>query len=174
MRLCLDSFAATRNLEKGGGPVQGLCEVTKRIWEECESCGLTMYPEWVPREENTYADSLSKAWENWYRLSREAYEEVQCMLGRAPNRRIRHAPIQNVSFNQIRNALQHAEEKAESVCIIHPRWEGQSWWPALIAARVYHRELGPVSAVLMPPPEDALGRKPDWSLHASVVDFQRK
>ena len=87
-----------------------------------------------------------------------------------------HTPRTNSEriFNQIRNALQHAEEKAESVCIIHPRWEGQSWWPALIAARVYHRELGPVSAVLMPPPEDALGRKPDWSLHASVVDFQRK
>ena len=77
MRLCLDSFAATRNLEKGGGPVPALCEITKRIWEECETAGLTMYPEWVPREENTYADQLSKAWENWYRLSRTAYEDVQ-------------------------------------------------------------------------------------------------
>lgn len=35
VRLCMDSFAATRNLIKGGGPVPALCDTTKQI-----SCAL--------------------------------------------------------------------------------------------------------------------------------------
>ena len=194
VRLCMDSFAATRNLIKGGGPVAELCALTKHIWQACEEHGLTLHPEWVPRE-NTYADKLSKAWENWFALSAAAWEYVQCALGRCvTDGRARNARVVNVPFNQLRNALHEAERKGECICIVHPRWEAQSWWPHLLAHRRLVIPLGAVSAVLQPtvepaqpaPPPHAhasaagggrraiaFARKPDWAMEASIVDFGR-
>ena len=172
IRLCLDSYAATRNLEKGGGPVAALCALTKRVWRACEEHGLTVYPQWVPREENTIADGLSKAWEKWHALSRAAWESVDCMLARAHGRG-RQAAIENVPFNHIRNVLHSAEHTGRALCIIHPKWEAQSWWPALAAGRVQYLSLGPVSQALKPLEGKgaALPHKPDWELQASLLVF---
>ena len=56
----LDSQAATYNLLKGGGPKPDLSLLVKQIWDECVSCGADATAEWIPREENAFADALSK------------------------------------------------------------------------------------------------------------------
>ena len=171
IRLCLDSFAATRNLIKGGGPVQELCDLVKQIWRTAEDAKVVLCPEWVRREENTRADTLSKAWEKWYRLSAAARGLVQSFLEDAPAV-YRHARVVNVPFNEIKNVVQHAQSNGLVLCLVHPQWEAQSWWPLVLGARKEVTYLGLAQLALATDDEQhALGDRPRWMLQASVLDF---
>lgn len=174
VRLCMDSFPATRNLVKGGGPVEELCELARQIWRECEGHAIDLQPEWVPREENTQADRLSKAWEDWYRLAAGAMERVCRLRSECKHSAHRHAPIVNVPFNQIRNALHTARAERRAVCVVYPAWPAQSWMEMIRSAEVATTSLGPVTQALEPPPRDSpLEGCPRWRLDASVLDFAR-
>ncbi len=82
--------------------------MSRQIRTECERWNLQLYPECVQREENTVADRLSKAWEDWFRLrhayGRDVAEWVQQFD------RYKRVHVMNVPFNQIRNALRNARE----------------------------------------------------------------
>ena len=56
----LDSLAGVYNLLKGGGPKEDLSLLVKSIWRECVSLGADASAEWVSRNDNEYADYLSK------------------------------------------------------------------------------------------------------------------
>lgn len=172
VRLCMDSFAATRNLVKGGGPVPALCDLTKQIWEECEKQRVRLVPEWVPREENTLADKLSKAWEQWYLLCPKALGRVHGLIAEAKHSTHRAARVVNVPFNQIRNVLHHAKEESSVICLVHPLWQAQSWWEIVREAEVASIPLGPVQHALVPPPDDSPWEgRPRWRLDATILDF---
>jgi hypothetical protein len=170
----MDSFAATRNLIKGGGPVPALCDLVKRIWHLCDEHGVSLHPEWVPREENTQADRLSKAWENWYLLKPDALEQVRKLRAESKHRVHREAEVLNVPFNQIRNVLHAAKADKRSVCIVYPAWTAQSWMQVLKGAEVAYVRLGQIQSVLTPPPKGSpLEGCPQWRVDASIVDFTR-
>jgi hypothetical protein len=56
----LDSTASVYNINKGGGPVQELSALVKLIWHECLELGVDATAEWVSRDRNEKADTLSR------------------------------------------------------------------------------------------------------------------
>ena len=100
---------------------------------------LRLVPEWVPREENTLADKLSKAWEQWYLLCPKALGRVHGLIAEAKHSTHRAARVVNVPFNQIRNVLHHAKEESSVICLVHPLWHAQSWWEIVRESEVAYR-----------------------------------
>ena len=178
IRLCLDSYTATRNLIKGGGPIQDLCDLTKTIWREsAELHKVSLFPEWVRREDNSTADKLSKAWENWYLMSDAGKLALHAARRAAPAQYAQLA-VTNVPFNQVQNVIQHHKAARSAVCLIHPQWTAQSWWPVRTGARKWDAVLGATQDVLSSDPNDTaagsipLSDKPRWQIMASILDFK--
>jgi len=176
IRLCLDSHAAVRNLIKGGGPVLDLCNLSKAIKQEAEAHRLQLFPVWVRREENSVADKLSKAWERWYLLSETGRSALASARRTAPAR-YHGLPVTNVPFNQIQNVLHRARGFKRVICLIHPLWTAQSWWPVCEGATKWSREIGAAQDVLDLAPiggggeSSALSDKPRWRMFVSIIDF---
>jgi hypothetical protein len=60
VRICMDSYPAIRNFINGGGSKQDLNALVKEWWVWCRMNRITPLYKWIPREENTLADELSK------------------------------------------------------------------------------------------------------------------
>src|SRR6185437_8338090 len=170
VRVYLDSLASARNVANGGGSVESLSNLTKEIWLASEAAGMSLRAHWIPRDENSFADKLSKRWESWYRLSPASEATVAGFITTAHASDKRLIRLLNVPFNQISNAVASAEADRSRVCIIHPRWTAQSWWPKLESRTTAQLQLGPASAVLSALPHDTIAA-PRWILRASIVDF---
>jgi hypothetical protein len=56
----MDSLAAVYNLNKGGGPVLALSMLVRDIWQECLRHGIDATADWISRDKNEFADSLSR------------------------------------------------------------------------------------------------------------------
>jgi len=168
VRICMDSYAAARNIANGGGGIERLSNLAKEIWAASEKAGITIRPQWVPREENTFADQLSKRWADWYRLNPKAVNTVQRMIARYDMKQ--KIPIVNVPFGQIQNAVAKAAADRATICIIHPRWTAQSWWIALQNYTRAREVLGTAEAVLVPRAQDPVA-PPRWDLLASIAIF---
>lgn len=166
VRIVLDSQTATRNIDNGGGPVKMLSNIAKQIWEEAEEARITIRPQWVPREENTFADQLSKRWDNWFRLGTAAERAVRKLM------KSYGQPLQllNIPFAQIQNAVAKIAADRSVACIVHPRWVAQSWWKPLDSHTRARIELGTADAVLTPRAGDPIP-SPRWILLASIVAF---
>ena len=172
VRLYLDSFAATRNLAKGGGPIPALTELTKEVWKAADELKMSIRPDWIPREENTHADKLSKLFERWFKLAPEYEETVRTLSEQYAASTGGVAPLSNVPFNLIGNEINKAKAASAALCIIHPIWPAQSWWPILHKNIRTSRELGTADRVLQSNYNDADRISfPHWRMQASIVDF---
>ena len=117
--LCMDSYAAVRNLEKGGGPMHDLCVMVKRIMVLCERLGISLFPLWIPREKNTEADALSKKVAKIWQLR----PNIQSILSADAGCEIVLPP-----YNTIRNCISRAVARGKIAAFIIPKWKAQSWW----------------------------------------------
>jgi hypothetical protein len=131
----LDSLCAVRNLVKGGGPKADLCLVVKHIFTQLEVMHLAARFNWVPREHNTHADTLSKMHDAIWILQHETYRGIEAYIGLSPT---------SPRYNGIRHATRQAVGSATSVAFIIPLWRSQSWWP-YVAQRFNIRAIAPSS-----------------------------
>ena len=171
VRVVMDSQPASRNLAKGGGPVETLNRLTKEIWKLADAKAITLHPQWVPREENTLADKLSKKWESWYKLSQAASEEASAFAGRMGESLTEQWEVLNVPFNQIRDVVQRAKAESSKICVVHPTWFAQSWWPIVQANTAARKVLGEAANVLEAFDDRSDKPKPRWTLVVSALDF---
>ena len=161
VRFVMDSLPAARNLVKGGGPVTELSNMVKNIWREAKQCGASYTVTWVEREQNQRADVLSKGWADWYRLSSHARTKLERDLARDGAAGLH---IENPPFAQIGYAVRKAMWQKRPICLVHPVWTAQQWWPAI--ARCARRELGMAAEVLT---EGTGKQHPRWRIQAALL-----
>jgi hypothetical protein len=145
VKFVLDSQPAVSNLTNGGGPKQILNEEIKLWWALCEKLSITPSYEWIPREENVEADTLSKANEFKHDLANmtsDAYV-LAMQFCRAHNFEKFETPSFNSIDHRIRTLI---TDKQKSILVI-PEWQAQAWWPTLMKKKRPCRELGNTRAV---------------------------
>ena len=146
--------------------------LTKDIWMCTEHHSITLYPEWVPRAQNSIADRLSKAWENWHKITPRTLHRAELLANGWKQRLGKDAiPVINVPFNQIRNVFHSLKAENKTACVIHPIWNAQSWWLLVGEKCVDREELGVVSEALEGFKAQFARDCPNWLLAGSVVDF---
>src|SRR5205814_1748984 len=161
VRIVMDSLPAARNLIKGGGPVTELSNIVKAIWRQAHERGFTYVVSWVERERNAVADQLSKRWERWHALTPEALARIRVwMAGMGVD-----LTIVNPPFNQIKDTIQAARYRGHQICVAHPRWPAQAWWPAIREG--VSLDLGWARDVLC---EKEDGPYPNWRMWVSVLN----
>jgi hypothetical protein len=163
VRFQMDSFAAVRNLMNGGGPKADLTEEVKQWWRWCEKSEIQPTYEWIPREENKIADSLSKeldkAWKikaNVKRLIEEQWPGTE---------------IENPLFNAISTIMRNAKTQRRRIVLVVPGWPSQSWW---LQIQKHGREQIELSENAFEPITTAqrIGTgKQDWHFYAILLDF---
>ncbi len=163
VRIVMDSLPAARNLIKGGGQVTELCGLVKSIWKETHGNGITYAVTWVERERNTEADHLSKKWEGWHLVTQEAYRRIIEWL---QLKQIGRVPIRNPPFNKVKEEIQAARADGIRVCVVHPCWPAQIWWPAVKDKQSI--ELGWAAEVLAGAANQSAAH-PRWRIWATVV-----
>jgi hypothetical protein len=160
VEIVMDSNPAIRNLMKGGGPKPHLCNTVKEWWTFCDKNNIRCTYTWVPREENTRADELSKVNSSKWPLSRQSIITIR------QNRRFSELPMYSPDYNQISNTINHMMAKREIAILIHPRWPAQIWWPTLLKLRRDQIELGTMAKACIATNHQY---RP-WHLLATIVD----
>jgi hypothetical protein len=155
---CMDSFCSIRNLEKGGGPKQHLCQLTRQWWNLCQKFRIVPIYKWIPREQNTTADQLSKAFEQKCILKDTTKKKIEKICGKIP--------VEFPNFNQIRNVIAEVRAARSSMVLVHPRWPAQSWWVTVMDHTRLQIDLGPISECC-----ERLERPLPWKLVASALEF---
>jgi ribonuclease HI len=125
----LDSFAAARNLIKGGGPVGKLSEIVKEIWTLCDELKIQATYMWIPREENKRADELSKIATAEVTLR----DDAKMALAKELVKSWQNEPTVwcNPMWSRISEAIDLARMRKQSIWLVHPIWQSQTWWPKL-------------------------------------------
>jgi hypothetical protein len=147
-RVCfrMDSYPAMRNLVRGGGPVPQLNGLVRQWWNWCDTHAVRPTYEWVPREENTKADELSKRVAQTLQLHEGVLDKVREWLdslgepGTHPvvwKQTVVHAPV----FDMV------VLRRKQATCMIVPVWPRQPWWPLLTRQTRAWLPLGPVAGV---------------------------
>ena len=169
----MDSFAAIRNLQKGGGPVAALVDLIKE-WSTWRSKNkITCTYKWISRDENEKADRLSKTLDVQWHLRDDVRRIIESKWGPI------HASGDNASseskaspfviprFNEIANTLHNILRR---MILIHPIWEGQTWWPSIRKAN-QSINLPPAAEALQSQTGDMRGlRRSRWRLQASLFE----
>ncbi len=148
--LKMDSYAAVRNLIKGGGPSSDCCEVVQRLWKWCEENKVRITVEWVARNENKKADELSKTCPTKWRLNQAALtemkkygdywivksvSEVSQLVGDTKG-------LIFPDLNSIGQCIDDMVRGRVSAVLIHPVWTYQTWWTRLVERRKKSVYLG--------------------------------
>ena len=128
----MDSYPAIRNLINGGGPVEGLNDLVREWWQWCRTNRVRPSYEWIPREENTEADRLSKKAAGTLDLTPQAEHEIREWLEKlgAPDmHKVQwlRTRVQAPKFDSIAVRLHEMIRARRPACIVVPRWPGQLW-----------------------------------------------
>jgi hypothetical protein len=150
----MDSSCAVSNLLKGGGPVWELSETVKRIAELCKRIETTLFPIWIPRNENTEADAYSKLFNARWQLKGQVLDQLQKTLG---------IPIALPEYNTVRNVIKQVVAARKHAALVIPKWTSQSWWAFLTG----NFECFPLDkSFFIPIP--TLGDGPPWDMVVAV------
>jgi hypothetical protein len=166
----MDSHPAICNLIRGGGKVEELCELVRRWWLWCKRNHVTPTYEWIPREENDAADTLSKEAAATHRIRSGKEKEIREWLeevgqpGLIPATWLR-TRVQAPRFDKIAVRMQEMIRARRPACIVTPRWVSQAWWPAMLRHTTAYRRLGTVREVL----EDADRATHEWIMEARIL-----
>lgn len=124
-KLCLffDSKNAVRNILKGGSTASAeQLEVCKQISKVCAGLRIVLQPEWIPREENTVSDGLSKVYDKGTLLAR-AKARVRAEFGAKE--------IIVPGFNDATRGVIAAARAHKEFVVVVPEWRTQLWWANL-------------------------------------------
>lgn len=186
VRVNMDSMCSVQILTKGGSRVSKdhLNEAAKQWFLFCAEQKITCTYHWVPREQNSWADVLSKVFDQHWALSQTAVQLIDKTFG--PVRLLQEGKsLYNIDekdrqttllcipdFNTIPNTLATARTLRLRLCLVYPGWSGQPWWPYIQTVARATLELPPAQVTL----KAANAVKPllpRWRMFASVVDFTR-
>jgi hypothetical protein len=119
----LDSLAAVYNLLKGGGPKDDLSLLVKSIWRQCVSIGVDASAEWISRNNNEYADFLSKYRDraDW-RLNPDLFARIDARWG--PHSVDRFATSHNTHCDRFNS--RYYDPGAEAVNAFNQDWSGEN------------------------------------------------
>lgn len=119
----LDSLAGVFNLNKGGGPKADLSLLVKQIWNVCSKLGVDATAEWISRNNNEYADALSKHCDraDW-KLNRNLFVFLDRKWG--PHSVDRFASAQN--FQCPRYNSRYYDPSAEAINAFHQCWSSEN------------------------------------------------
>jgi hypothetical protein len=124
-KVCLffDSKNAVRNILKGGSTasVEQL-EVCKQISKVCAELHIVLQPEWIPREDNTVSDGLSKIYDNGA-LRACTKAKVQAKFGAKE--------VIVPGFNDATRGVVAAARAHKEFVVVVPEWRTQPWWANL-------------------------------------------
>jgi len=172
VRVCMDSYPAIRNLLNGGGPVEFLNEMVREWWEWTRKHKIRPTYQWIPREENTEADRLSKIAAETLTIAPQAMQTVKDWLEREGHpswhcmewlRTRVQAPV----FDHIGVRVGEMLGARRPVCIIVPSsFRGQPWWPKMEQISAACLQLGRVEDIVRGRPEYA-GH--NWMMEAHVL-----
>jgi ribonuclease HI len=184
VKVKMDSQCAVRILTKGGSTINHpeLSELTKRWWRWCQENGVRASYEWCPRELNKRADDLSKVFDREWSLTTEGRKRIEAEWGKLPIlttgevRRLAtslSAPPHEryllvPHFNAIASTIQLCRALRLDVCIVHPRWEAQSWWPTVMALA---RKTLTLQNSRISLSATSIALLPNWSMCASLFLF---
>ena len=127
---------AIRNLIDGGGPVERINSLVREWWLWCREHSIKARYEWVPREENTLADDLSKRAARSHELRPETEQEIRDWLveqGEPGVHKVQwlRTNIRVPEFDMVRQRLEEMIRARRPGCIVVPVWGGQLWWNTL-------------------------------------------
>lgn len=166
IELQMDSFAGVRNICKGGGPISELNDLTKQIWEQTEHNGTTIRAVWIPREENSVADTLSKLWDLPLKLT----DPCATVISQFMQRHNHTSKLVLAQFNNVKNELMLAEAENRDIYLVHPRWPSQSWWPLLTQHTIQQLSLGTYQSIIQLPHAHRFPH-PRWEMLISLVSW---
>lgn len=171
VRLYMDSFAAIRNLIKGGGPVPRLVRMCKAIHAVARECGITVQPAWIPREWNTEADALSKPWDAQPQFTRVAHERIAAAVSTARQLpRAKHAYLYAPAPNDLAFTIQRLRAERAVALVVAPEWPAQGWYQAMLSAAHTKWPLGVANEMWQRSEQQP--QYPHWQLSVFLVDFR--
>ena len=172
VRICMDSYPAIRNLINGGGPIELHNEMVREWWEWTRKHKIRPTYQWIPREENTEADKLSKIAAEALSITPHVMQTVRDWLEREGHpswhcvewlRTRVQAPV----FDHIGVRVGEMLSARGPVCIIVPsNFHGQTWWPRMEQMSAARLALGRVEDVVEGRPEYA---RHGWLMEAHVL-----
>lgn len=170
VRLYMDSFAAIRNLIKGGGPVPRLVRMCKAIHAVARQSGITVQPTWIPREWNTEADALSKPWNTQPQFTRAAHERIAAAVSAARQHpRAKNAYLYAPAPNDLAFTIQRLRAERAVALVIAPEWPAQSWYQSMLSAVHTQWPLGSANEIWQR--SERQQQYPQWQLAVFLVDF---
>ena len=170
VRVTMDSYPAIRNFINGGGPKAELNALVKQWWIWCQRNGVTPVYRWVPREENTLADVLSKRAAATYALRRGVEDKIRHWLteegqpGIHANQWLQTSVIAP-EIHCISVRIEDARRARKPVCLVLPLWRGQTWWPQVKETSVARLRLGEMRAVI----ESAINEHGHTQMEAHLI-----
>ena len=130
VRFMMDSQPAVANLTNGGGRKDDINEEIKRWWTLCEENKIEAQYEWVPREQNTEADIMSKSNEFEVNIAHMTIGGRQMAMMFT----LKHGltTFETPKYNAISNRIDDAITDKKKIAMIVPEWQAQRWWPTLM------------------------------------------
>jgi hypothetical protein len=175
VRIVMDSYPAIRNFINGGGPVESLNIMIKEWWMWCRENGVTPLYQWVPREENTLADDLSKVVAAQHPLRPSVESRIREWLvdcgepGMDANEWLQTRVIAPV-FDHIQLRLTEMIRARRPACLIVPQWPGAVWRATLMMHSRHRLALGTMNeAVQMREADGADRAHAGWRMEAHLI-----
>ena len=152
----MDSFAAVRNLIKGGGAIENLNAEIKKWYNFCTQSNIDCSYEWVKRELNEQADAASKQAAVSYTLFQSVSRLIQDWLKpmqlkvqtkNGESKYQTNIPIHTPVFDKISLRLTSIIQGWGYTVIVVPLWSSQAWWSTLLQHKKVQLNLGHVQQV---------------------------
>lgn len=168
VELLLDSAASVRILLKGGSKHLDLNEHARHILDLALHFIIRLLPKWINRELNKVADRLSKIWADFH------LEAVSPWTTLLASMRFGNLPITCLKVGSLPHFFRRRERFKKlrtPLLLLHPRWEGQIWWPQLLSQRVDFLDVGSFEHVYSQLSEGLRNchPKPSWLFQLSLL-----
>lgn len=139
VELLLDSSSSVRILLKGGSKLLELNIHARHILELASHFNIRLLPKWIDREQNKVADRLSKIWADFHL---EAINPWTTLLASIHFRNLPLTCLKVGSLPHLFRKRQRFKKLRTPLLLLHPKWEGQIWWPQLLSQRTDFVDIG--------------------------------
>ena len=158
----MDSRAGVQNMLNQGGSIRELNQSYREWLQVCTDLDIEPYFEWIPREENTRADKLSKRVPLLWRLGVAA---AATMATAFPG-----VAWTLPDLNQYGNVLAQAQRAGGDLLLVHPVWLAAAWWNVITTYGIKKVELQTADKAL----ECIAKARPGpgfWKMQATLLRF---
>jgi hypothetical protein len=156
---------------EAGGPKEDLNALVKEWWIWRKARRVTPLYKWIPREDNTLADELSKQAALAHALKPDAEQAVRKWLTRLgePGIDRNHwlqTRVQCPLFDRIAIRVQEMRRARTPACIVVPRWPSAAWRPELLSYSAHRLKLRAMRPALI---DETLAVHDSWEMEAQLI-----